>query len=209
MNEVVARDSSRQDRRKAATKAKISEAADRLFAERGYAETSMDDISEAADVGVRTIYLHFQSKPGILLDYFDTWLDAFVACILDRPTAEPVEDSLPAVMKELAQRGWPDGPFRQFPGEHTFNALIGDSPEVAGHLFLSWVRAQRRIAAGTAAQLGADGASREAELRAATIIAAWSASVTLANEGFADGSIDPTVAGNSLGAAVTRLLTRE
>ena len=37
----------------------------------------MEDISVAADVAVRTIYLHFDSKAAVLLTGFDDWLDDF------------------------------------------------------------------------------------------------------------------------------------
>jgi AcrR family transcriptional regulator len=207
MTEAVPTESTRQDRRKAATRARIAEAADRLFAERGYAETSMDDISGAADVGVRTIYLHFGSKAAILLAYFDDWLDVFVAALVERPLSEPVEVALPVVTRDLGQNGWPDGPFRQFPGQNTFAALVSDGPpEVAGHLFISWSRAQRRLAVRMAEVNGLAAGSVEVEVRAATIIAAWTASVTLANEGFMNGTLDPAVTGATLGATVARLL---
>lgn len=47
---------SRHMRRKARTRARITEAANLLFTEKGYLETSVEDISETADVAVRTIY---------------------------------------------------------------------------------------------------------------------------------------------------------
>ena len=64
---------SRHTRRKAATRAKITQAANQLFSVKGYQETSVEDISELADVAVRTIYMHFPSKAAILLDHFDEW----------------------------------------------------------------------------------------------------------------------------------------
>jgi len=42
------------------------EAARRLFATRGYAETRIDDIAAEADVSVPTVYATFQSKRGVL-----------------------------------------------------------------------------------------------------------------------------------------------
>jgi hypothetical protein len=44
--------STRQERRKAQTRARIAVAANELFAANGYEMTSMDDISTAADVGL-------------------------------------------------------------------------------------------------------------------------------------------------------------
>ena len=80
----------RQDRRKAATRAKILAAAEELFDDRGYADTSIEDISESADVAVRTIYMHFPTKAAIMLAYFDRWVDAFSLEVQHRPVSEPV-----------------------------------------------------------------------------------------------------------------------
>lgn len=49
----------------AATRARIREAATRLFVERGYAATSMRAVARAAGVGERTLYDAFASKAGL------------------------------------------------------------------------------------------------------------------------------------------------
>ncbi len=48
------------------TRARILDAAQKLFAERGYANTSMEAIARAAGVATDTVYASFQSKPGLL-----------------------------------------------------------------------------------------------------------------------------------------------
>ena len=50
------RPTSRTERRKARTAGAILEAAERLFLGRGYNATTMEDLSEAADVAVGSIY---------------------------------------------------------------------------------------------------------------------------------------------------------
>jgi TetR/AcrR family transcriptional regulator len=55
----------RTERRKARTAGAILEAAERLFLGRGYSATTMEDLSEAADVAVGSIYAHFGSKEGV------------------------------------------------------------------------------------------------------------------------------------------------
>jgi AcrR family transcriptional regulator len=49
------------------TRADILQAARRLFAERGYAATSVNDIAEEASVAVQTIYARLGSKRGIVM----------------------------------------------------------------------------------------------------------------------------------------------
>ena len=90
----------RQDRRKAATRAKILDAAERLFGERGYADTSIEDISNLADVAVRTIYMHFPTKAAIMLAAFDARVDVFVGAILERPVDVPVAASIGAALTQ-------------------------------------------------------------------------------------------------------------
>src|SRR5579872_2899253 len=56
---------SRGARRRARTRADLLAAARKVFAERGYHEASIADITGAADVGVGTFYLHFHDKDAI------------------------------------------------------------------------------------------------------------------------------------------------
>jgi AcrR family transcriptional regulator len=52
---------------KARTRQRVLDEAQRLFRERGYAATSMEQIAEAADVTKGAIYGHFTSKEDLLL----------------------------------------------------------------------------------------------------------------------------------------------
>jgi AcrR family transcriptional regulator len=56
---------SRSERRKARTAAAILEAAERLFLSRGYTATTMEGLSETADVAIGSIYAHFGGKEGV------------------------------------------------------------------------------------------------------------------------------------------------
>jgi len=60
-------DSPRRRSQAAATRAAILDAALRLFAERGYAKTSMTAVAAESGVAVKTVYLVFASKRGLLL----------------------------------------------------------------------------------------------------------------------------------------------
>ena len=53
------------------TRGEILIAARRLFAQRGYAATSIHDIAEEADVAVQTIYARLGSKRGMLIALID------------------------------------------------------------------------------------------------------------------------------------------
>jgi Transcriptional regulator len=55
----------RRERRRAETRERIFRAALRLFAERGFAAVTVEDITEAADVGKGTFFNYFPSKEHI------------------------------------------------------------------------------------------------------------------------------------------------
>lgn len=57
---------SRFERRKASTRARIVEAAERLMRDRGVEAVTIQDITDAADVGHGTFYLHFKTKGEVL-----------------------------------------------------------------------------------------------------------------------------------------------
>jgi AcrR family transcriptional regulator len=72
MDETVkGRQRDRQSRRVARTRQAILEAAGALFAQRGYAATTIEAIAEAADVAVETVYARFGNKRSILAAYVD------------------------------------------------------------------------------------------------------------------------------------------
>jgi TetR/AcrR family transcriptional regulator len=65
----------RTERRKARTAAAILDAAERLFLSRSFGLTTMEDISEAADVAIGSIYAHFGSKDGVYAGLIDRALE--------------------------------------------------------------------------------------------------------------------------------------
>jgi TetR/AcrR family transcriptional regulator len=65
----------RTERRKARTAAAILDAAERLFLSRGFGVTTMEYISEEADVAVGSIYAHFDSKDGVYAGLIDRALE--------------------------------------------------------------------------------------------------------------------------------------
>ena len=50
-----------------ATRDRIVEATSRLFLERGYVQTTIDAIAEAADVAVETVYARFRNKTNLMI----------------------------------------------------------------------------------------------------------------------------------------------
>ena len=59
-------DSPRRREQAETTRRAILQAAQRLFSEQGYAATTMAQVASAADVSLKTVYLAFESKAGVL-----------------------------------------------------------------------------------------------------------------------------------------------
>lgn len=69
-------------------------AAVRLFTERGYDETSVADITDAADVSKRTFFLHFPTKEDVLLADSTRRITLAVRAIEERAPGTPLRDAL-------------------------------------------------------------------------------------------------------------------
>src|SRR5262250_2697260 len=65
---------SRRERRSAELRERVFRSALRLFAQKGFAETTVEDITEAADVGKGIFFNYFPSKDHILLAFSDMQL---------------------------------------------------------------------------------------------------------------------------------------
>jgi AcrR family transcriptional regulator len=57
----------RRAQRRAETERRLVGSASALFVERGYAATTLADVADHADIAPRTLYLHFPTKPELLL----------------------------------------------------------------------------------------------------------------------------------------------
>jgi len=84
--DLVGRD--RRARKRNATHEAIERAAWRLFAEHGYAPTTIDQICQVADVAPRTFFRYFPSKEAILFGDPRALEDGFRAALLARPDDE-------------------------------------------------------------------------------------------------------------------------
>lgn len=196
-----------QQQRKAATRARILEAGRTLFADRGYAGTSVEDISTAAGVGVRTIYLHFPSKAAIMLAYFDGWLDAFVAAVRARPVDEPVADTVTAALAAMADAGWADRVGDDLRLAYPFlEQLTTGSLDIAGHVMQRWMAAMVELADDTAAR-APDPDPLQARARAGAVFAAWIANMSVVDASRRGVPLPPGASGNELGLEILRLMT--
>ena len=167
-------------RKKAATEQAIVDAAMKLFAERGFAVTKVEDIAAAAGIGRRTLFRYFPTKQDIVLD--PRRLDrAFARAALRerRVSADDVEHVM-AVLAELQRRA-----FAVFRPEHqrVLHRLSHDEPALAARSFLL-MQEMRDLVVEVLLPKRASRAERlRARLLAITCIVAVDTSVTMWVEG--------------------------
>lgn len=92
-------------KRRERTRADLLAAARRVFAVHGYHEATITEITEVADVGVGTFYLHFRDKDAL----FNTLLDEGLTTIREQVTQKlqlQGHPSLPAAIRLIFQQAY-------------------------------------------------------------------------------------------------------
>lgn len=80
------------ERRHRETRAHIADVAVSRFLERGFADTTMDEIAEDAGVSRRTVYRHFPSKDELVFEQPQRWLQRFDAEVAKHEPDETIRD---------------------------------------------------------------------------------------------------------------------
>jgi len=94
----------RRQRRSAEIRERLFRAALSLFAQKGFAETTVEDITEAADVGKGTFFNYFPSKDHILIAFGEMQLAKLQAAIAEvRRTKEPIQHFLRSLGARMTQ----------------------------------------------------------------------------------------------------------
>ena len=95
-------DSSLRRRQAGETRARILDAAERLFADRGYVATTVESIAAEAGVATDTVYAGFRTKAGVLHSLLDVRVggDESPVRLLDRPGPQAVR-AQPSQRKQI------------------------------------------------------------------------------------------------------------
>ena len=94
----------RRQRRSAEIRERLFRAALNLFTQKGFTETTVEDITEAADVGKGTFFNYFPSKDHILLAFVEIQLGKLEAAIeMARQTDEPMPEFLRSLGIRMSQ----------------------------------------------------------------------------------------------------------
>jgi AcrR family transcriptional regulator len=140
----------RRERKKAATRKALADAALRLFLERGYDQVGVKDVADDADVSTTTLFKHFSCKEALVFDLDAVREATLVALVRDRPSGR----SIPAALRDhmLGVRtlaGLDDPRFGDFLD------LIQRTPALLEYSQRMWLRHETALAQAIAADIGA------------------------------------------------------
>ena len=144
----------RRSRKRLATRQLISDAATRLFLERGFDDVTVDEIAATADVGRMTVFNHFPRKEDLFFDRDEEGREMLRAARRERePGVAPIE-----ALRRLAHRlAGERAPYLKFfPGSQAFVETIEGS-----EVLIARARAIRDELAGVVAAALAACAGRE------------------------------------------------
>ncbi|MDX6719989.1 MAG: hypothetical protein QOJ63_2243 [Solirubrobacteraceae bacterium] len=141
----------RRDRKKAETREALRWAALRLALEHGYEQLTVEAITEAADVSLRTFFNYFTSKDDALLGPDPDRAAALAAGLADRPAGEPPVAALRAVFVQLAESFAERQPMWQARME-----LVRANPQLWPQLHAGFSNFERSLAEAVAARTGCD-----------------------------------------------------
>lgn len=125
--------------RKVKTFNRIQKEAIRLFLEKGYEQTTIEEIAAATGVSHMTVFRHFATKDALVLsDEYDLVVDKLIR---QRPAEEGPIEALLATFRELLEQ------MAESDLELTLarNRLIAANPSLSGGLWANWMAAQHLV----------------------------------------------------------------
>ena len=137
----------RRERKKAATRAAILDAATALFLERGFDAVSVREIADKADVSPKTVFTHFPHKEELVFSDEDERHARLVAAVAGRAPGTAISDALKAhYLSEIA--AMESGPQRQI------LALMEETPALVDYAEKMWFRHEDALAAAISEEFG-------------------------------------------------------
>ena len=153
-----------RERKKQQTRETITRVALELFAERGYEQTTLADIAEAANVAPRTIFAYFESKEDILLCGERFFLDELKHRLDDRPAGTTTVDALREFLSEIPPADEADMLRKK---------VMRDNPALQMKAHAGHTRLEPMLAESIAKDLGAGPDDLQPMLAAASVTAAF------------------------------------
>ncbi len=147
----------RRERKKAATRTSILDAAIPLFLERGFDAVTVREIADSADVTPRTVFMHFPQKEALLFADEDLQHERLVAAVRDRAPGTPISAALArhylAEIDEMNSEA-----------SRRLLAIMEAAPSVLDYAEKMWIRHEHALVDEITRELGLDSPSDEVRL---------------------------------------------
>ncbi|MFK4105758.1 TetR/AcrR family transcriptional regulator [Streptomyces sp. NPDC019531] len=146
---MIEQTAGRRERKKAATRQALADAALDLFLERGFDGVGVKEIAEAADVSVTTLFKHFPSKEALVFDRQGANEAALAAAVRHRLPGQSVLDALHLHLRSMLL-GLPNST----PGLARFLTLVDSTPALREYARRMWLGQEEVLSAVIAEELG-------------------------------------------------------
>ena len=174
--------SDRRSRKRLATRQSISNAATRLFWERGFDQVTVDEIADAADVGRMTVFNHFPRKEDMFFDREEEGREVLRDALRQRdPRVAPIE-----ALRLLAHRLVTEqSPYLNFSAEsQNFIATIAGSDTLKARARAIRDELAHVVTLALAECVGSEADDPDAQLAAGLLLATWTVAFNQAHACF-------------------------
>lgn len=165
-----------RERKKRTMRHQLSDAATRMFLERGFDAVRVADVAEACGVSEKTVYNYFPTKEALLLDRLESTAGALRTYLAD-PALSPVaamlkvlDHELDGVVTILAADPDPDQAIARY---GRFGDLIRDTPSLRAYRSDTSARFTDVAAEVLAARSGLQVGAPETQVAAAALLGLW------------------------------------
>ncbi|GAB2984098.1 TetR/AcrR family transcriptional regulator [Amycolatopsis acidiphila] len=140
----------RRERKKAATRRAIADAALKLFLAHGFDAVSISDIAAAADVARTTLFAHFPSKEALVFDQDHDQQERLVNAVRHRPAGTSIPEALRQEFHIMLREA------RETPELDAYHQLIEQTPTLCEYATTMWLRHEDALTDAISTDLGAD-----------------------------------------------------
>jgi AcrR family transcriptional regulator len=149
----------RRERKKQRTREALIDAAFRLFQQKGFDATTVEEIADEVDVSSRTFFRYFASKEDVVLTFQEEQFTTMLEALTARPPAEPVMTALRNAAVSVL-RACEDGEYGFDPERFgCLQEMMESSPAVFGRSLEHGQKKQAEITRVIAERMGVDPAT--------------------------------------------------
>ncbi len=157
------------ERRMARTRRELADAAARLFIEKGYDATTVEDIVAEVEISARTFFRYFGSKEEVVASLYRYGVQETVAALQAVPADRPLLEALHLAVESACQNA------AEKPAEtRAFLLMVRDTPALrARRMHEAWAQ-QQQLAGVIADRLGRPAADLRVTLMSGAVVMAIS-----------------------------------